>query len=218
MLEAIKNISLEGKKYNQEAHVASLIKDNYERLKEVGGSIHLSSFSIWIIMTYIFQVNELRFTGSVCPPMKRFCFFVPKGKITGSTSAHKIFNILLQVLKLRCHKCQVSQNIRQSFPLIHHIEIDLDYTKIWCIDDQAVVPVELDCVPSFHELFKYLTTQLKMAFRIPPQAQQPLEDLFISLDDAKIHDRYEASLYMQRLMKTSSRLDITTPPTNDPPL
>ena len=92
MLEATKSITFEGKKYNKEAHVASLIKVNCEICQEVRRSIQFLSLLISIEMTYIFPISEVAFTSSTTPTMKRFNCFIMKGKVTSSISSLRMLD------------------------------------------------------------------------------------------------------------------------------
>jgi len=70
MLEAIKSIELEGKKYNWEVHVVFQIKVNFEICQEVKGSIRFMSLLIWIEMVYLCPISEVAFISLVIPVMK----------------------------------------------------------------------------------------------------------------------------------------------------
>ena len=91
MLESIKNVAL-GKKYNWASHVVELIKINCKRCQEVRGNIHFPSMLIWIAMTYVYPFEKVAFTRSMTPAMKHFICFIPKGKITGSSSIMNMFD------------------------------------------------------------------------------------------------------------------------------
>lgn len=83
MLEAIKNVAYDDKRYNWVTHVANLVKSNCERCREAGGSIRFPSLLIWIAMTKtkISLVSKVSLTSTVPPTMKHFQCFALKAKL-----------------------------------------------------------------------------------------------------------------------------------------
>ena len=62
-----------------------------------------------------------------------------------------------QQVKSACHKWRVPQNIHRALPLTCHIELGLDYTKLWYADDQGVEPVNLPYYSTVEQIFGELT-------------------------------------------------------------
>ena len=156
MLEAIKHVAV-GKRYNWVGHLADLLKINCEHCQELGGSIRFPSLLIWIAMTSITAIGEATFTSNQMPTMKRFTYFILKGKIIGSNSTASMFDRWLQGLKSGFHKWRVPQKIRCVLLLTTHIESRLAYTKVWYADGQAAEPTKLKYIPTTIDIFKDLT-------------------------------------------------------------
>ena len=64
------------------------------------------------------------------------CFKI-KSKIKGDPNPKEIFSMWILQVKSACHKWRVPQNIHRALPLTCHIEVGLDYTKVWYADDEA---------------------------------------------------------------------------------
>ena len=82
MLESIKQITYNGKKYNWASHVARLLKSNYERCQEERQAIRFPRLLIWISMVKIYVVGEVSFRNKTPHAMKHFQCFTPKFKTT----------------------------------------------------------------------------------------------------------------------------------------
>lgn len=63
----------------------------------------------------------------------------------------------LQKIKSACHKWRVPQNIHHALPPTCHIELGLNYTKLWYVDGQAAKPIELPYYPMVEQIFDDLT-------------------------------------------------------------
>ena len=85
--------------------------------------------------------------------MYNYTCFKIKSKIKGDPSPKEIFSMWLLQVKSACHKWRVPQNIRRALPLTCHIELGLDYTKLWYVNGQAVEPVDLPYYPSVEQIF-----------------------------------------------------------------
>ena len=67
--------------------------------------------------------------------MYNYTCFKIKSKIKGDPSPKDIFSMWLLQVKSACHKWRVSQKIRRALPSTCHINLGLDYTKLWYADD-----------------------------------------------------------------------------------
>lgn len=90
-------------------------------------------------------------------------------------------------------------NICHVLPPIAQIELGLDYTKVWYANEQATKLAKLDYIPMVVNIFNELTRQANMAFHILPKEKLSQEDFILPLRDAKEHDQYKMSRYMQSI-------------------
>lgn len=119
-------------------------------------------------MNYLFPVGEVRFTIFVTPTMKIFQCFIPKGKTIGLESLQELFNSWPQLLKSSYHKWLVLENTRWAFPPKIHIDLGLDVTKIYYVDDKGVYPIKLDNIPSINDFFLGPYEKIKYGLPYPP--------------------------------------------------
>ena len=94
-------------------------------------------------MTYLFPISEVTSTSLMTLAIKCFIFFIPKGKVIGSTSTLKMFDNWLHVLKSGCHKWRLPQNVHRALPQSSHIEMGLNFGKVWYANVQATTLTEL---------------------------------------------------------------------------
>ena len=102
---------------------------------------------------------------------------------------------LLQV-KFACHKWRVPQNIHRALPLTCHIELGLDYTKLWYVDSQAAELVDLPNYPSVEQIFAELTRQSRTITPIPSLAKEIQVNLLLPLTNGEKVEQHEAELQM----------------------
>ena len=121
------------------------------------------------------------------------CFKI-KSKIKGDPSPKEIFSMWLLQDKSACHKWRVSQNIRQALPPTCHIELGLNHTKIWYVDDQGVEPVDLPYYLSVKHIFGELIWQSKTITPILSLAKEIQVDLLLPLIDGEKVKRHEVEL------------------------
>ena len=100
---------------------------------------------------------------------------------------------LLQV-KSACHKWRVPQNIRWALPLTCHIELGLDYTKLWYADGQVAELVDLPYYPSVEQIFAELSQQSRKITPIPSLVKEIQVDLLLPLTDSEKVEHHEAEL------------------------
>ena len=108
-------------------------------------------------MSRMSPIGRPKFTNLSGPSMYNYRCFKIKTKVKGEPSPKEIFAMCLQEIKLACHKWRAPQNIRRALPLTCHIELGLDYTKLWYADDQATEPVELPYYLMIEQIFGEMT-------------------------------------------------------------
>ena len=194
MLEAINGVSNHGKTYSWATYLANLIKSNCERCQEQGSPIRFCSLLIWITMSKISPIGRPKFTNLSRPSMYNYTCFKIKSKIKGDPSPKEIFSMWLLQVKSTCHKWRVLQNIHWALPLTCHIELGLDYTKLWYADDQAAKPVDLPYNPSIKQIFMELSRQSRTITPISSLAKEIQVDLLLPLTDDEKVEQHEAKL------------------------
>ena len=88
--------------------------------------------------------------------MYNYTCFKIKSKVKGDPSPKEIFVMWLQQFKSTFHKWRVPQNIRRALPLTCHIELGLDYTKLWYVDGHEAKLVDLPYYPMVEQIFREL--------------------------------------------------------------
>ena len=157
MLEAIEGVANHAKTYSWANYLADLVKINYEKCQEQGTPIRFCSLLIWIAMSKISPIDRLEFTTLSSPSMYNYACFKIRAKNLAIPNPKHIFTMWLQEVKSACHKWRVPQNIHWALPPTFHIELGLDHTKLWYVDDQATEPTELSSYPTVNEMFGELT-------------------------------------------------------------
>ena len=114
----------------------------------------------------------------------------------GDPNPKKIFTMWLQQVKSTCHKWRVPQNIRRALPPTCHIELGIDHTKLWYVNDQAAEPTELPFYPTVDEIFGALTRQYSTITLVPPEERELQIDLLLPLKDGEKEDQHEVELQM----------------------
>ena len=156
MLEAIEGVANHAKTYSWVNCLADLVKTNCEKWKEQGTLIRFCSLLIWIATLKISPIGCPEFTRLLAPTIYNYACFKIRAKSLAIPSPKQTFTIWLQEVKSACHKWRVPQNIRQALPPNCHIELGLDYTKLWYVDDQAAEPTNLPFYPTVDEIFNEL--------------------------------------------------------------
>ena len=185
MLEAIDRVANHGKTYSWETYLADLIKSNCERCQEQGSPIRFCSLLIWITMSKISPIGRSEFTNLSRPSMYNYTCFKIKSKIKGDPSPKEIFSMWLLQVKSACHNWRVPQNIHRDLPSTCHIELGLDYTKLWYTDDQAAEPVDLPYYPSVEQIFGELSRQSWTVTPICSLAKEIQVDLLLLVTDGE---------------------------------
>ena len=108
-----------------------------------------------------------------------------KAKVKGEPSPKEMFSMCLQQIKSACHKWKAPQNIHQALPPLCHIELGLDYTKLWYVDGHAAELVELPYYPMVDQIFGELTQQSNTIMPIPTEAREIQVDLLLPLTDGE---------------------------------
>ena len=137
MLEAIDGVANHAKTYSWASYLADLVKLNCEKCQEQGTPIKFCSLLIWIAVSRMSPVGRPKFTNLSGPSMYNYTCFKIKTKVKGDPSQKEMFAMWLQQIKLACHKWCVPQDIHRALPSTFHIELGLDYTKLWYVDGQA---------------------------------------------------------------------------------
>ena len=134
-------------------------------------------------MSKISPIGRPEFTNLSGPSMYNYTCFKINSKIKGDPSPKEIFSMWLLQVKSAYHKWRVPQNIRWALPPTCHIELGLDYTKLWYVDGQATKSVNLPYFPSVEQIFGELSQQSKTITPIPSLAKEIQVDLLLPLTD-----------------------------------
>lgn len=90
-----------------------------------------------------------------------------------------------------------------------HIELGLDYTKLWYVDGHATKPVELPYYPIVDQIFGELTRESNTITPIPAEAREIQVDLLLPLTDREKVEHHEAKLQMQSFVSKEKTLTPT---------
>lgn len=156
MIEAIKEVDDHAKTYSWANYLSNLVKTNCEKCKEQGTPIKFCLLLIWITMSKISPVGQPEFTSFLDPMMYNYSCLKIRAKVMGIPSPKHIFTMWLQEVKLACHKWRVPQDIHRELPLTYHIELGLDHTKLWYVDDQVAELTDLPFYQTVDEIFNEL--------------------------------------------------------------
>lgn len=85
-------------------------------------------------MSKISPVGHPEFTSLPRPSMYNYSCFKTKDKSTGVPNPKQIFTMWLHQMKSAYHKSQLPQKIHQELPPTNHIELGLNYTKLWYVE------------------------------------------------------------------------------------
>ena len=126
--------------------------------------------------------------------MYNYTCFKIKSKIKGDPSPKEIFSMWLLQVMPAYHKWRVPQNIHWALPPTCHIELGLDYTKLWYTDDQAAGSIDLPYYPSVEQIFVELSRQYRTITPIPSLAKEIQVDLLLPLTDSEKVEHHEVEL------------------------
>ena len=197
MLEAINRFANNAKTYSWASYLANLVKSNCEKCQEEGTPITLCSLLILIAMSRMSHVGHPEFTNLSGPSMYNYSCFKIKAKVKGEPSPKNMFAMCLQQINSTYHKWRVPQNSLRALPSTCHIELGLDYTKLWYVDGHVVEPVELPYYPMVKQIFGELTRQSNTIMPIPTEAREIQVDLLLPLTDKEKVEQHEVELKMQ---------------------
>ena len=209
MLEAIDRVANHAKTYSWVSYLVDLVKSNYEKCQEQGTPIRFYSLLIWIAMSRMSPVGHLKFTNLSGPPMYNYSFFKIKTKIKGEPSPKEMFAMWLQLIKSSYHKWHIPQNIRRALPPMCHIELGLEYTKVWYVDGHVAEPVELPYCSTIDQIFGELTRQSRTITPIPAKAREIQVNLLLPLIDGEKVEQHEAELKLQSFVSKAKTLTLT---------
>ena len=136
-------------------------------------------------MTDVTPVGEAQFTATGQAIMFNFRSFSMNNLKQLIERAKMLFEQWFQILKLKCGKWRVAQNVRRSLLGSAYIDLQLDHTRVWSGVDGVGDASDLDYIPTVVDIYAEISSQTGCQMQPPLEALETCEQLRIPLTEAE---------------------------------